>query len=165
MIVPMNKYAFLVHHGQYQWFVDELKDLGVVHVVESDREPTHVMQEQFRLVNDVAKTVKLLQAYGVKGDTASVSSEMPRDGALLHQHIKALLHELEQAVHQMHVLDKEKRQLLPWGSFSKQTIEQLKNSGMVIRFLYAQSNILIPTGRKPIIYFVFQSLARLCTLW
>ena len=34
MIQPMNKYAFLVFHGDYEGFLLRLRELGVVHVRE-----------------------------------------------------------------------------------------------------------------------------------
>ena len=34
MIQPMNKYAFLIFHREYEAFLGELRSLGVVHVQE-----------------------------------------------------------------------------------------------------------------------------------
>ena len=35
MIVKMNKYAFMVYHKEYETFLSDLRDAGVVHLVET----------------------------------------------------------------------------------------------------------------------------------
>ena len=36
MIVKMSKYAFMVYHKEYDTFLSTLRDLGVVHIKETN---------------------------------------------------------------------------------------------------------------------------------
>jgi len=60
MIVPMYKYAFLVHHSAYKDFLKEIRKIGVVHISIKNEEPTPEMQELFRHLNEVDKAAKKL---------------------------------------------------------------------------------------------------------
>ena len=55
MIIPMQKYTFLVHHLSYQEFLKSIQKLGVVHISTKNNEPTSRMQELFRLLSEVTK--------------------------------------------------------------------------------------------------------------
>ena len=52
MIVPMYKYAFLVHAAQYPDFLKDLRNLGVVHIDKKVDEPSEEMQELMRHINE-----------------------------------------------------------------------------------------------------------------
>lgn len=39
MITKMKKLTFLVYHKEYEEFLNSLRELGVVHIVENDKVP------------------------------------------------------------------------------------------------------------------------------
>jgi len=47
MIVPMLKYSFLVYHKDYTRFLKELRRLGVVHIIEKEREVPSEIRDKF----------------------------------------------------------------------------------------------------------------------
>ena len=79
MITKMKKLTFLIYHKDYECFLQNIRDLGVVHVAEKAQgtaENTE-LQESIRLSDHYASTIKFLQGFNVelqeqKGDTESV---------------------------------------------------------------------------------------------
>lgn len=135
MIIPMHKYSFLVFHADYSGFLDDLKQMGVVHIIESDNEPTISIQDNYRLVNEVNKTIKFLK--GEKTEETVVSADVPNDGASMMETVKEMQVRLEHLNQQHNALDKELKQLQPWGVFSHDSIERLKvDAGLTTRFYY-----------------------------
>ena len=63
MITKMKKLTFLVYHKEYEEFLNSLRELGVVHIVEKQQGAADntELQENIRLFNRLAATLKLLQ--------------------------------------------------------------------------------------------------------
>ena len=63
MITKMKKLTFLVYHKEYEEFLNSLRELGVVHIVEKQQGAADntELQENIRLSNRLAATLKLLQ--------------------------------------------------------------------------------------------------------
>ena len=63
MITKMKKLTFLVYHKEYEEFLNSLRELGVVHIVEKQQGAADntELQENIRLSNRLTATLKLLQ--------------------------------------------------------------------------------------------------------
>ena len=63
MITKMKKLTFLVYHKEYEEFLNSLRELGVVHIVEKQQGAADntELQDNIRLSNRLAATLKLLQ--------------------------------------------------------------------------------------------------------
>lgn len=147
MIVPMMKYSFLVYHADYKAFLKELKQMGVLHVQVKKQEATPEMQDLLRAYNDLLKTIRSLS---VRGKDKVVSGEGPRlaDGAAVWQRIREIEAELEQKQHQIGSLEKEAQLLVPWGDFSPERLEDLKQSGLYFRFLVCRDKYFDPAWEQ-----------------
>ncbi len=147
MIVPMMKYSFLVYHADYKAFLKELKQMGVLHVQVKKQEATPEMQDLLRAYNDLLKTIRSLSDR-VKNN--EVSGEGPRfaDGAAVWQRVREIEAELEQRQQQMGSLEKEAQLLLPWGDFSPERLEDLKESGLYFRFLVCRDKYFDPAWEQ-----------------
>ena len=134
MIIPMQKYSFLVYHENYSDFLSDLKELGVVHIIEKKDEPTEKMQEEFRQVNEIDKLIKFLE----KRDVSEVKAkaDIPSDGSELVEEIKDIQHKLEQLHQNLGNRKKELAQLEPWGQFSWDDLGKLKEVGLRPVFYY-----------------------------
>lgn len=137
MIVPMHKYTFLVHHAGFEQFIDDLKKLGVIHVIESDNEPTESMQETLRALSDVNKTIKFLNSTHKSETDGSI--ELPLKGEGIIALVKQQRDKLEKLQQELAMLEKEQTQLTPWGEFSWENIERLKNIDLSFHFFYCTS--------------------------
>lgn len=147
MIVPMMKYSFLVYHADYKAFLKELKQMGVLHVQVKKQETTPEMQDLLRAYNDLLKTIRSLS---VRGKDKVVSGEGPRlaDGAAVWQRIREIEAELEQKQQQIGSLEKEAQLLVPWGDFSPERLEDLKQSGLYFRFLVCRDKYFDPAWEQ-----------------
>jgi V/A-type H+-transporting ATPase subunit I len=136
MIVPMYKYSFLVYHADYDQFLDHLKKLGVAHIVEHQHEPTTEMQDLYRKISDLSKTIKILESRRKQiQDPAEVENITDKSGEKLNQRITEIESRLEQIQQQLSSLQKEEKQIEPWGQFTLEAINRLSEANINLRFL------------------------------
>ncbi len=132
MIVPMYKYTFLVHHSSYQKFLENIRRIGVVHISTKNNEPTSQMQELFRHLSEVSKAAKRLESLEPEG-----VDKMPsfKSGEEVFNRLKEMEKEMEHNHHRILQLEKEKKQLTPWGNFDWNKLEELGKNGIQIKFM------------------------------
>ena len=135
MIVPIRKYTFLVYHRDYNHFLDDLSDLGVLHIVEKQTEldeSTLDKLEQLKQVNEAISFVK-------SRDTDKKEVKTEEDGIELAKLIREKRNKLE-VFSQRHIaLIKEMLQAEPWGDYSRETLDKLRKQGLNLKF-YVISN-------------------------
>ena len=133
MITKMNKLTLLVYHKEYIDFLQRLRQVGVVHIVErkSGAVENPEVEKQMALIARYKRTIKrlercavenLLPAKGVDGAMAAIEK------------CDTLLAEIEQRKGILQTLDKDAAALAPWGEFDVTTIEKLESAGYDIRF-------------------------------
>ena len=111
MITQMKKYTFLVFHREYEAFLEQLRDLGVVHVT-----------EKVAGIADDAHLQELL----VKSDNTRKLIAQGAPDQLLNE--KAALEQRIAAT------QKEADKMAIWGDFSAERMEQLKAAGYTLRY-------------------------------
>ena len=111
MITQMKKYTFLVFHREYEAFLEQLRDLGVVHVTEK----AAGMADDAHLQELLAKAdnARKLIAQGAP-------DQLLNEKAALEQRIAAT--------------QKEAEKMAVWGDFSAERMEQLKAAGYTLRY-------------------------------
>ncbi|NLX29095.1 MAG: V-type ATP synthase subunit I [Bacteroidales bacterium] len=131
MIVPMYKYAFLVHAAQYPEFLKDLRKLGVVHIDKKVDEPSEEMQELMRHINETEQAIKKLDWFtGSPGDQPTGL----KDGPGVFKRIREIEKEQEYVQHHRARLEKEESQLEPWGNFDWDNLQRLEAAGLEFRF-------------------------------
>ena len=111
MITQMKKYTFLVFHREYEAFLEQLREAGVVHVTEKAAgmaEDEHLQQ----LLTETDKTRKLI--------AQGAPDQLLQEKAALEQRIAAT--------------KKEADKMAVWGDFSAERIENLKKAGYTLRY-------------------------------
>ena len=111
MITQMKKYTFLVFHREYEAFLEQLRDAGVVHVTEKAAGTADDAHLQELLVN--AEQTRKLIAQGAPDQLLTEKTN-------LEQRIMAT--------------QKEADKMAVWGDFSTERIEQLKAAGYILRY-------------------------------
>ena len=132
MIVPMYKYVFLVYHSAYLDFLKNIRKIGVVHISEKVNETTPYMQELFRHFTELDKAVKRIEL--LEPDEQSVKPDY-KTGEEIFLRLKEMEKLMEHNHHRMLQLEKEKKQLIPWGDFDWDLIRTLEEHGLRIRFM------------------------------
>ena len=137
MITKMKKLTFLVYHKEYDAFLNNLRDLGVVHIAEKQQgmADNSALQEKIRLSARLSATIKLLQNIKteekVTDDSETVSASR---GMQILDEVDELLNHKSSLQQQILAYEKELAVLEPWGDFSPESIAKLHDSGYDIGF-------------------------------
>ncbi len=137
MITKMKKLTFLAYHKEYTEFLDELRNLGVVHVVEKQQGVAEnaELQEKLRLSARIAATLKLLQNLPQPKDAAlATEAGTPERGMQVLYDVDALLEEKNRLQVQQQTYAKEREALHAWGDFNPADIKRLGDAGFHIGF-------------------------------
>jgi len=161
MIVPMKKFTFLVYHADYQKFLEELRQVGVVDIVERTKDLDDETRDQLLEQKQIADTIKFLQRRQVEQqETTQIS-----DGIQVVQKVRELLNEQENLEQQLISVNKEIANLEPWGDFSLETLKKLREAGLSVSFYItstkkfkpeweSQYNIGVVNTAPPNVYFI-----------
>ena len=142
MIVPMRKLSLLVFYKDYQHFLEELRDRGVVHIYENMQRSSEdeTFQGKLRFVKRIGETIRALENRGVKdeGGKAEVAEEE------LLSYIEGLYRRQEQIAARLGELEKEVALYEPWGAFSMERINGLAAAGWDLRFFTVPDRRYMP---------------------
>ena len=111
MITQMKKYTFLVFHREYETFLEQLREVGVVHVTE--KATGMVEDEHLQELLAKADNARKLIAQGAP-------DQLLQEKAALESRIAAT--------------QKEVNKMAIWGDFSAERIAQLKEAGYTLRY-------------------------------
>ena len=137
MITKMKKLTFLVYHKEYEDFLNSLRELGVVHIVEKQQgvADNTELQENIRLSNRLAATMKLLQNQKhEKNAVIATEGGTAGRGMQVLDEVDTLQTERGKLSQQLQSYAKEKEALEAWGNFEPTDIQKLKDAGYVIGF-------------------------------
>lgn len=137
MVVPMKKIAVLLPAADRETFLDELAQLGVVHINERPEESHSQKLEQ------VMGTVKRLKTVHEALEKIAKVSEGTGNGAgklqglateAVVKEYTALEQQREANGQLVAALEKDVAVLTPWGNFDPDLIEKLKATDITLRF-------------------------------
>ncbi|HEX3019836.1 MAG TPA: V-type ATPase 116kDa subunit family protein [Chitinispirillaceae bacterium] len=135
MIVKMKKLELLLFYKEREQFLESLRTLGVVHVVEDlekgDNHHIQELQSVIRLCERVER--KLLTVLDSK--QPSVAQPSKEDATAVLKKFEDLEDELEKINQQIAAFKKDLLLIEPWGQFDPASIKRLADSGVKIRFL------------------------------
>lgn len=145
MIAPMIKYSLLIYHREFEDFLDKLRELGVVHILEKETEITDEIREQYQYIDRVDKVIRFLK----KREPEQVTSPKEKiDGREVYEEIIDLQQEVDSNTNKLNSLKKEINELQPWGNFSIEHVEKLKDEGISIRFFVSQTRKFDPEWKE-----------------
>ena len=111
MITQMKKYTFLVFHREYEAFLEQLREVGVVHITEKAAgmaDDAHLQE----LLAKAEQTRKII--------AQGAPDQLLTEKANLEQRIATT--------------QKEANRMAIWGDFSAERLEQLKAAGYTLRY-------------------------------
>ena len=111
MITQMKKYTFLVFHREYEAFLEQLREVGVVHITEK----AAGMADDAHLQELLAKAEQTRKVIA-----QGAPDQLLTEKANLEQRIAAT--------------QKEAARMAIWGDFSSERLEQLKAAGYTLRY-------------------------------
>lgn len=135
MITKMKKLTFLVYHKEYEDFLNSLRELGVVHVVEKQQgvADNAELQESIRLSSRLAATLKLLQNLKTENPRAKTGGSAEHGMQVLEE-VDALQNEKNKLAQQLQTYAKDRDVLQVWGDFAPEGIRKLNDAGYIVGF-------------------------------
>lgn len=142
MIVPMKKLSLLIFYKDYQVFLDELRDKGVVHIHENKKHSAEDdnLKQKMALVKRIGDMLKLLARRNQVNDRLHPDV---RDEELM-DFLDEKFKRIESIAQQIAVCRKECSMFEPWGEFSQDKIDGLNNAGWDLRFFVAPDKKYLP---------------------
>ncbi len=133
MVVPMKKYAFLVHHLDYEDFLTGVREVGVLHVQPRSTDPTQEAGRMKLMHKEVSNIMAQLKHRKVKAEEVAIANDL--DGLAVVRSVLDLNEQLERTRRELATLNKEIGQMEPWGDFSPAMVAQLEQeAGLDLHF-------------------------------
>jgi V/A-type H+-transporting ATPase subunit I len=126
----MYKYGFFVYHQEYADFLNDIQQLGVLHVVEREHEGGFEIMQKSVLVNRIEKMIQFLE----KRNPVPKKLTIPKDASAIVDEIAQKQELLENLNQELEAWRKERQKVIPWGDFSTELIQKLKIMDLNVRF-------------------------------
>lgn len=141
MISKMKKLAFLIYHKDYDTFLEQVRNLGVVHVVTKSQgeAENQDLQATIRLSARYAAAIKLLEGMNVKA--ADKTSGNADKGEQILDKLKALQQHDAETNHRIQAIEKEITAMEPWGDFKMESLKRLRDAGYEVGFYICSDKV------------------------
>ena len=146
MITKMKKLTALVYHREYEQFLTELQQLGVVHVQpaqEGTVAPDSKLQEELDQVKRVQAAIETLAPLAEQAphrgldprplSEPTANSQQP-DGAALLSHYSALVAQQSDLNCQLSTVNSQLEAVTPWGDYDPTAVAALAEAGRQMLF-------------------------------
>ncbi len=133
MISKMNKLSLLVYHKEYLSFLQRLREVGVMHVVEKNSGAVEdpELEKQLLLAAKYARTITRLEALAKNGHAPA--GDVTEVSAIIEK-VEELTADIERRKAELQVIEKDIAMLEPWGEFRHSQVERLAHAGYDVRF-------------------------------
>jgi len=131
MIAPMVKFSFAVFHANYENFLDDIQEIGTVHI-KGQKNKNYVeeltdMQKDFKDISNSLEEIKKLNIpAGMVESTKSWKELIEK-----FQNLSIEFNHYKQEKEELSVLIQD---LEPWGDYSSYFVEKLEKCGIKTRF-------------------------------
>lgn len=133
MITKMKKLTFLVYYKEYEAFLEQIRELGVVHVVE--RQWGEMDDSLQRVVRKQSQYKSVLQSmYFLTDKQPEEQIHKGTDPDALIRQYETLKEQIQTLNQQVSVLDKEITQMEVWGDFDWNAVRKLEEAGWHVQF-------------------------------
>lgn len=141
MISKMKKLAFLIYHKDYDTFLEQVRNLGVVHVVTKSQgeAENQDLQATIRLSARYAAAIKLLEGMNVKA--ADKTSGNADKGEQILDKLEALQQHDAETNHRIQAIEKEITAMKPWGDFKMESLKRLRDAGYEVGFYICSDKV------------------------
>ena len=145
MIQKMKKLTFLVTGKEYEQFLTDIRELGVLHIQELQSGATSPeLQDSLALAERYNNALKALDfvadtyTFDVKGQSQPADASK---GLTLINEVEAKLDEENKLKHHIDNVDKAIESLLPWGDFDWASVGRLSTAGYQVNFYSCPSKM------------------------
>ncbi len=142
MVAKMKKFTFLAYYRDYDAFLHDLRDLGLIHVAASDRpvEDNEQLDEFLVKLKQLREAQKILNRQIDKKSAAPLNEPDIERGKTIPREIELIQNATASLNQQLQVSVKERELLRPWGNFDPENIERLRKAGYLLDFFIVPDN-------------------------
>lgn len=140
MITKMKKLSFLIHSKEYEGFLEHLRSLGVVHVIQKQQGAVQneELQEDLNLLSRCRNAIRELESSAKTVADGAVSDSVKNftfdTPAKVLERFDIICADKIVQEQTLQALSRDRAQLLPWGDFEPAKIERLAAAGYKIGF-------------------------------
>ena len=133
MITKMKKLTFLVYHKEYEAFLNQIRELGVVHIVEKQCGEMDDTLQQFMQKRALYKSIlQSMYTLAEKQPEETVYTELAVDALVKgYEDLQERIQNLNQ---QLPVVSKDIAQMEVWGDFDWASVRRLEDAGWYVQF-------------------------------
>lgn len=146
MVASMKKIVFIAFHREWEQFLHELRELGMVHVVEHDRSDVDEdeLQQFINRAKQLQETAKKLNKYIDKKSKEPLNASDLELGKRLPQMVEDIENEKSHISQKIQIAKKERDTLAHWGNFNPSDIKKIEDAGYKIQFFVSPNNLFNP---------------------
>lgn len=144
MIQKMKKYHFVLHHADYNSFLKDLQNLGVVHIIRNVDTPNETQVRQLEMVSRYTDAIKILK----KADTGAEKSQSSMSTKAILDKVEDAVRTLDELNREEDILRKHIRDLSPWGYFDQELEAKLEAAGVMVDFHTCTKNHFDPEWQE-----------------
>ena len=137
MITPMTKLTMLIYHRDYNQFLNELREHGVVHVhAKKQTLQDENMKAKMAEMKHISNTIKLLEKINGQQTTDNRQQALTTElrNAELISFIDSKFAEIDSIQQQIASLQKEDSAYNVWGNFPEEDIKKIQSNNWDLRF-------------------------------
>ena len=148
MITKMTKYDFVVHHSDYDSFLENVRDLGVLHIatLERDNDTYNRLHDQFAQQLRIDKLIEYCQQIINQHNKSKKKDEADKyvladeksltldKGWEVANGLEKLIAQQETLNAQLSAAEREVIRMAVWGCYSNNDIERLSSNGLIVSF-------------------------------
>lgn len=133
MITKMKKLTFLIYHKEYETFLQRIRELGVVHIVEKQCGEMDEDMQRFVQKKALYKTM-LSEMYKFTDEHPDDKVVKDADAETLVQTYEGLQARIQHLQVQLPLVEKGIAQMEVWGDFDWQLLDKLSKAGWHVQF-------------------------------
>ncbi|HPW65734.1 MAG TPA: V-type ATPase 116kDa subunit family protein [Salinivirgaceae bacterium] len=141
MLAKMKKFTFLAYHKDYEIFLQDLRELGLIHVDGADKViEDDELNQYFLTLKQLRESKKTLQKQLDKKEEIAYNVADLELGKTIPEKIDAIQTQISTYTQQLQVSTKERDALKPWGNFEPEGVDRLEKAGYNISFFIVPDN-------------------------
>ncbi|MGL5958207.1 MAG: V-type ATP synthase subunit I [Phocaeicola sp.] len=133
MITKMKKLSFLVYHKEYETFLNEVRELGVVHIAERQRAEMDDTLLELKQKNSLYKD-QLDEMFSFAGEERSAEIDKSKSADELQREYAGLQLKLQTLTQKLPLIEKELDSFEVWGDFEWSRVKMLGKLGWKMKF-------------------------------
>lgn len=137
MIRQMTKYSFVIFHKDVSQFLGKMQELGVMDITRSSKPASADSKQMFGQIAECKSALKILS--DIRKEASSQKKDLPKmvefDALSAARECLELKKEIAQTKAEILQLKADYQEALPWGSFSRDSIQRIRELGLTPCFV------------------------------